>query len=93
MVTALRKALRFTAIGMTITSLATPVLAAEVTLSQRDVAELILKQSYRAQEVNLQAEQQRLPLYLVLKNFDFQLAASGYYQKNKFDGQSLGDQD
>lgn len=89
----LRKALRLSALSITVASMSTSALAAEVTLSQRSVAELILKQSYKAQEVNLQAEQQRLPLYLVMKNFDFQLAAAAYYQKNRFDGQSLGTQD
>jgi outer membrane protein TolC len=77
----------------TVCLLATSTFAAEITLSQKEVAELALKQGYDAQEVNLQAEQQRLPLYTVLKNFEFQLSATGYYQKNRFDGQFLDQQD
>jgi outer membrane protein TolC len=84
--------IRFTAI-LAAVMITLPAVAAEVVLSQRDVAELVLKQSYQAQEVNLQAEQQRLPLYTVLKNFDFQLAASGYYEKSKFEGESTASQD
>jgi len=92
MVAVLKKAL-IIALSLASLPLASAAFASEISLSQRNVAELILKQSYRAQEVNLQAEQQRLPLYTVLQNFNFQLAASGYYQKNRFDGQMLGSQD
>src|SRR6185312_11785139 len=92
MVAVLKKAL-IIALSLASLPLASAAFASEISLSRHNVAELILKQSYRAQEVNLQAEQQRLPLYTVLQNFNFQLAASGYYQKNRFDGQMLGSQD
>lgn len=62
--------------------------AAEVnpiyTLSPKDVAELILKQSYKAQEVNLNSQLIRLQMAEIDKNYDFQLSAESGYLKNKF---------
>lgn len=58
--------------------------AQPIRLSPQNVADLILKQSYEAQEVNLQAEQSRLAAATALQIFDFQLSADYGYQDSKF---------
>jgi outer membrane protein TolC len=54
-------------------------------LTPKQVAELVLKQSYRAQEVNLTAQQVRLKLAEVEKLYDFQFLLESGYQKSKFE--------
>lgn len=56
-------------------------------LTPKDVAELVLKQSYKAQEVNFSAQQIRIKLAEVEKKYDFQLSADSGYQKSKFEGE------
>jgi outer membrane protein TolC len=58
--------------------------AAPLPLTPKDVAELILKQSYRATEVNLQAQQAQFQLAEAQSNFDFQLNADYGFQDSQF---------
>ena len=60
-------------------------LAGAISLSPKDVADLLAKQSYRAQEVNLTAQQSRLARATVEKNYDFSLSADSGYQVSKFE--------
>ena len=46
-----------------------------ITLSQKDVAELVLKQGFRTKEVNLASQQLRLPYYQALAAYDWNLLA------------------
>lgn len=55
-----------------------------ITLSQKDVAELVLKQGFRTKEVNLASQQLRLPYYQALAAYDWNLLAeSGYEYDNQ----------
>lgn len=60
-------------------------LGATISLSPKDVADLITKQSYRAQELELTAQQARLARAQVKKNYDFLLSAESGYQVSKFE--------
>ncbi|PIS10216.1 MAG: TolC family protein [Bdellovibrio sp. CG10_big_fil_rev_8_21_14_0_10_47_8] len=62
--------------------------AAPVPLTPKDVAELVLKQSYKAQETNLTAQQARLAWATIEKNYDFQLSVESGYQDSKFESTS-----
>lgn len=54
-----------------------------VTLTQKDVAELVLKQGFRTKEVNLASQQLRLPYVQALAGYDWNfLAESGFEYDN-----------
>lgn len=55
----------------------------EITLTQKGVAELVLKQSLKTEEVNLSFQQYRLDPVKILSNYDWKLALeSGYEYDN-----------
>lgn len=58
--------------------------AAEISLSQKSVAEMILKTSNKAREVHLKYEQTKLAMVTVLAGYDFTLSAETGYQLSKF---------
>ncbi|WII71298.1 TolC family protein [Bdellovibrio sp. 22V] len=55
----------------------------EITLNQRTVAELVLKQGPRTKEVNLRYQQFRLDPVLVLANYDWNLTAETGFEYDK----------
>lgn len=63
--------------------------AAPLPISPQEVAGLILKQSYRAQEINLQAEQSRYDWALANSVFDFDLTATYGQQTSRFENASM----
>lgn len=65
-----------------------PASAAPLPLSPKDVADLILKQSFRKQEIELQAGQDQFVLAQVEQNYDFQILAETGYQDSKFESPS-----
>lgn len=54
-----------------------------VTLSQKTVAELVLKQGYRTQEVNLAAQTLRLRPAEILSTYDWRLRLESGFEKDK----------
>jgi outer membrane protein TolC len=62
-------------------------LAAEapLILTQKKVAELVLKQSLRAQEINLSVEKTRLDLVEVYSFYDFKFEGETGYEQNRFE--------
>lgn len=56
-----------------------------ISLSPKSVADLILKQSFKAQEINLTAQQSRLAKATIDKAYDFTLAMDTGYQDSKFE--------
>lgn len=63
-------------------------LAATLNLSPKDVAELIMKQSFLAQEINYQSQLSRLNKELVESTYQFTLAFETGYQDSKFESAS-----
>ena len=53
-------------------------------LTPKQVAELVLKQSYNSQQINLTAQSVRLSLAEIEKIYDFQFSLESGYQKSKF---------
>ncbi|MNK06224.1 Outer membrane efflux protein [compost metagenome] len=54
-----------------------------IILSQRDVAELALKQGFRTKEVNLTYQQNRFPYVQTLSLYDWQLSAETGFEQDK----------
>ena len=67
-----------------------------VTLSQKDVAERILRDGYKAKEINLTSQLSRLDLAKALSTYDLTLTNETYFQDSKFENfsatQNLDDQ-
>lgn len=55
----------------------------EISLSQKDVAELVLKQGFKTQEVNLKYQQFRLSPALALSAYDWTLKAESGFEYDK----------
>lgn len=56
-----------------------------VVLTQKNVAELVLKQSFRAKEINLTAQQVRFQLAEIERRHDFQFSIASGYQNSKYE--------
>lgn len=68
---------------------ASQAVAAPMPLSPKDVAELILQKSLRAQEINLSAQQNQLTLATATSAFDFNLTAEHGIQNSEFESPTL----
>jgi outer membrane protein TolC len=76
--------LRSFCLGIFIFSIAQVGFAATLTLTPKDVAELILKQSFRAEEINLESQTARLKLAEANRSFGFLLKADSGFTSSKF---------
>jgi outer membrane protein TolC len=59
-----------------------------LTLTPKEVAELILKQSYRAEEINIKSQTARLDYATAKRNYDFTLSADSGFTTSKFESAS-----